>query len=291
MMSKIEMIFLGTGTSEGVPRVSCLTRNPVECEVCRDALRPNSRNWRANTSLLLRFNGQDCTTKTVLIDAGKFFYYSAIKWFPRYSISMPDAVVLTHAHADAAGGLDSLRDWTNVFGVSIPVYYRKEDETVLTKTAYYLMERSNKHSAGTVAKLEFKEIPPRDHFEPVEGLHLQPLLVEHGKGFTANGYRFEEVCYVSDVSGFPERTWKKMQGCRVLVVDALRKGKMHGSHLGIDQAIDTAIRLKPRRVLFIGMSHGIEHYSENKRVRDLLANEGIEASLAYDGQRIEVTGR
>jgi phosphoribosyl 1,2-cyclic phosphodiesterase len=66
-----EVIFLGTGTSEGVPRVSCLT-NDKNCKVCKDAMIKNSKNRRHNTSLMIKISGEEYS-KNILIDAGKFF--------------------------------------------------------------------------------------------------------------------------------------------------------------------------------------------------------------------------
>ena len=91
-------------------------------------------------------------TKNILIDAGKFFYQSAIKWFPKYKINKIDTVILTHAHQDAAGGFDDLRDWTNNTQSNIPIYLRNEDLEVIKKTFYYLVDTSNITSGGTVAK-------------------------------------------------------------------------------------------------------------------------------------------
>src|SRR4051812_7517129 len=50
---KAEIVFLGTGTSSGVPLVSCLTSD--RCQVCPDAMRPGSKNRRRNTCILIRF--------------------------------------------------------------------------------------------------------------------------------------------------------------------------------------------------------------------------------------------
>ena len=95
-MSEIykEIVFLGTGTSEGVPRVSCLT-NGSNCKVCNDAVKPNSKNRRLNTSLLLKLKNSE-TQKNIIIDAGKFFYQSAIKLFPEHNVNSIDAVSYTH---------------------------------------------------------------------------------------------------------------------------------------------------------------------------------------------------
>ncbi|MCH96898.1 putative hydrolase C777.06c-like [Trifolium medium] len=43
-----------------------------------------------------------------------------------------DAVIITHSHADAIGGLDDLRDWTNNVQPSIPIYVAKRDFEVLS---------------------------------------------------------------------------------------------------------------------------------------------------------------
>uniref|UniRef100_A0A453KPN9 Metallo-beta-lactamase domain-containing protein n=1 Tax=Aegilops tauschii subsp. strangulata TaxID=200361 RepID=A0A453KPN9_AEGTS len=80
---KSELIFLGTGTSEGVPRVSCLTDPSKTCPVCIKAVEPGNRNRRRNTSILLR-HVTPSRTSNILIDAGKFFYHSALEWFPAF---------------------------------------------------------------------------------------------------------------------------------------------------------------------------------------------------------------
>ena len=286
-MSTVEIIFIGTGTSEGVPRVSCLTNQTETCFVCSDAMKPNSRNRRRNTSIALRFKDTRGEKRLVLIDVGKFFYHSALEWFPKFNLSVPDAVVLTHAHADAAGGLDDLRDWTKALGISLPVYARNVDREALSKTAYYLVDRSQAYGGGMVAMLDFIFTDGCQPFEPADGLSLQPLEVEHGKGFTSNGYRFGDVCYVPDVSAFPPETWQKMQGCKLLILDVLRRRRTYGSHFTLEQALEKTLELAPRRALFVGMSHELEHSSINAELAELKTH-GIDAALAYDGLSLQV---
>lgn len=78
-----EIIFIGTGTSEGIPRVSCLTDPVKKCLVCSKAAEPGNINRRRNTSLLIRY-GRPSGRCNILIDAGKFFYHSALQWFPEF---------------------------------------------------------------------------------------------------------------------------------------------------------------------------------------------------------------
>lgn len=284
-MVATRVIFLGSGTSEGVPRVTCLTDPDNTCVVCTDSIRPGSKNRRRNTSLLIQRPAADGDIRNIVIDVGKFFYESAIHWFPEYEARDLDAVVLTHAHADAAGGLDDLRDWTNYRRHPVQVFAREIDMRVLSKTHYYLVPGQGTDSAGSVARLEF-ELFDESPFE-VQGLTLIPLTVEHGKGFTTSGFRFGNVCYVPDTSRIPDETAQLMEDCDLLIIDALRPDSTHGSHLTIEQAIDEVRRLGPRRAVFTDMAHDVDHEPVNRQLRSLLDSDGLDIQLAYDGMSFE----
>lgn len=50
-----DLIFMGTGSSGGTPKLTCLTKKGVEpCLTCFDAAKPGSPNNRRNTSVLIR---------------------------------------------------------------------------------------------------------------------------------------------------------------------------------------------------------------------------------------------
>jgi len=59
----MEVLFMGTGTSSGLPLVECLTRHPNEpqCACCTATRTPSGgKNVRGNTGIVARCrNGQD----------------------------------------------------------------------------------------------------------------------------------------------------------------------------------------------------------------------------------------
>ena len=59
--------------------------------------------------MLIRFVDADGTLRHVQIDVGKTFRESVLGVYARHGVESIDAVLLTHDHADAVGGLDDLR--------------------------------------------------------------------------------------------------------------------------------------------------------------------------------------
>lgn len=51
-----DVLFLGTGTSGGVPDLGCVVDERKRCKTCADALIPGSRNRRQNTSIVIKTN-------------------------------------------------------------------------------------------------------------------------------------------------------------------------------------------------------------------------------------------
>ena len=143
-----KILFLGSGSSTGCPKPICsllfppsfmsnntsrssastLTKLQNEigdkCKVSKIASIGNpiyNKNYRNNPSLLISHandyqpgqneesSNNDIEYKNVIIDVGKTFRETALRWMPLHSIYNIDAIVLTHEHADAMLGLDDLR--------------------------------------------------------------------------------------------------------------------------------------------------------------------------------------
>jgi phosphoribosyl 1,2-cyclic phosphodiesterase len=279
-------VFLGTGTSEGVPRVSCLANPDSTCPVCPDAMKPGSPNRRRNTSLLIQRQLADGRISNIVIDAGKFFYESAMHWFPKFGVQTIDALVITHSHADAVGGFDDLRDWTNNAQESLPIYLRETDLDSVHSLYYYLADRNKQTGGGGVAKLDFKTIDA-EPFE-VDGLEFIPLPVSHGRNYEVFGFRFGSVSYVSDASGISDGTANLIAGSELLVLDALRPARTHGTHFTMEEAIEQARRLGIKRTLLTDATHDIDHIPVNAELAKLKLSDNLDIQYAYDGMTVQI---
>merc|ERR1719235_944189 len=106
------LVFLGAGSSSGIPTLSCLT-NPADppCRVCHEANdNPQSKNHRGNPSLLIQLCDEtNVIRRNVLIDAGKTFASSVARFFPKFGVRGVDSLIVSHDHADAVFGMDDLR--------------------------------------------------------------------------------------------------------------------------------------------------------------------------------------
>ncbi|XP_058005049.1 putative hydrolase C777.06c isoform X2 [Hevea brasiliensis] len=238
-LEQSEIIFMGTGTSEGIPRLSCLTNRSKKCPVCSKAVELGNKNRRLNTGLLIRYSGPG-ERRNILIDVGKFFYHSALRWFPAFGLRTIDAVIITHSHADAIGGLDDLRDWTNNVQPCIPIYVAQRDFEVMKKTHYYLVDTSVVTTGAVVSDLQFNII------------HEEPFVA-------------------SDL------------------MDALRPDRSSSTHFGLPRALDEVRKIQPKRTLFTGMMHLMDHEKVNEYLLKLMETEGLDVQLSYDGLRIPVS--
>ncbi|KAF8845359.1 hypothetical protein BDN67DRAFT_987068 [Paxillus ammoniavirescens] len=189
---EIEFIFLGTGTSSSIPHVDCLTAPPDKkpCKTCLLTLRPEGKkNIRRNTSAAVRITGKGGKSTTVVIDVGKNFQAAALEWFPKYGLREIDAVLITHAHADAMNGLDDLRGWTlgGAIQQHIDIYVSQTIFKEIQRTFPYLVSREFASGGGDVPEFEWHIIEDKVPFEIKDtGIRVTPFSVHHGRLFTTS---------------------------------------------------------------------------------------------------------
>jgi phosphoribosyl 1,2-cyclic phosphate phosphodiesterase len=93
------------------------------------------------------------------------------------------------------------------------------------------------------------------------------------------GFRIDDVAYCTDVSKIPDASWSRLEGLRVLVLDALRH-QPHPAHFNVEEALEVIRRLRPERTYLTHMSHDLDHEATNRSLP-----EGVQ--LAYDGLSFE----
>ncbi|CAI2166801.1 8829_t:CDS:2 [Funneliformis geosporum] len=284
-----EIIFIGTGTSSGVPTVACLTDPQKSCKTCMSTLTSEGEvNVRRNTSLLVRVNHEDGRVRNIVIDCGKTFYVSALKWWPYHELRNLDALILTHPHADAINGLDDLRAWTlhNVIQESIPVYLTSSTFESVQNLFPYLVDSKQASGGGDLPSFQWNMIDINHSFN-VEGLEFTPLPDEP---YIYVGYRFENISYISDCNFIPDDTLIKMQGSDIMILDALDY-KEHPSHFSIYQAINISRNSNPvpKRTYLVGFSHSVNHSELVKEMEKLQLNEPLLwVRPAHDGLKVVV---
>jgi phosphoribosyl 1,2-cyclic phosphate phosphodiesterase len=251
----MQLRFLGTGTSMGVPVIGC------ECAVCQS---PDPRNRRMRTSALLRASGLQ-----VLIDAGPDFRLQALA----ANLRAIDAVLLTHSHFDHVAGLDDLRPLCHRVG-SVPIYGSERTLADVRERFDYAFAETSVGSTRPSLELHRVAAP----FQ-IGALSIRPLEVLHGS-WTITGYRVGGLGYITDASAIPPASWEQLGDLDVLVLNALRPTP-HPTHYSIDQAIEVIAALRPRRAFLVHMTHSVDHGLHGAALPP-----GVE--FAYDGLEVEV---
>jgi len=191
----------------------------------------------------------------------------------RERIGLIHTVIYTHEHADHLFGLDDLRIFANYLGHDLPVFCTETVEVRIRKAYDYAFDDATRHYvAGGLPKLVLQRV----RTEPVEilGARIIPIPLQHGR-YSTLGFRVGDVAYCTDTNGIPDASRDLLQGLDVLILDSLRH-RPHPTHFTLEEAVETARQLHPRRTLFTHICHDLEHEATNASLPP-----GME--LAYDG--------
>jgi phosphoribosyl 1,2-cyclic phosphate phosphodiesterase len=250
----MDVTFLGTGTSTGVPVPTC------SCGVCRSS---DPRDARLRPSVLLEWNDTH-----VLVDTSTDLRQQVL----RHGVMDLDAVLYTHAHADHIFGLDDLRMFNWRRGGAIPVYGSAVTLAAIRRTFWYVFEEVE--AGGGKPSLALNEV---DAPFSLSGRTVIPVPLQHGR-LPILGYRTGGFAYLTDVSAIPESSYALLGNLEVLVLSALRH-RPHPTHMNLERALAEAARIGAARTLFTHIAHEISHAA-------VAAGLPAGVELAYDGLRV-----
>ncbi len=255
-----KFVFLGTGTSVGVPAIGC------GCGVCTSK---NPRNQRTRSSVILGL-----PEGNLLVDTSPDLRFQLL----REQIGICHAVLYTHEHADHIFGLDDVRLFPYHLKGPIPLYCEPLVEQRIRHSFDYAFNKGPQTHVGAIPLLEPRSIglAPFD----VLGATIRPLRLLHGPKYQVLGFRFGNIAYCTDTNFIPEESFDVLAGVEIFIVDALRPTP-HATHFSVQEALAAIERVDPQRAYLTHICHELEYEATNRMLPS-----GVE--LAYDGLQLDL---
>lgn len=229
--------FLGTGTSQGVPVIGCA------CEVCKSL---DYRDKRLRSSVHIQVANQ-----SFVIDTGPDFRQQML----RENINRLDAIFFTHAHRDHTAGLDDVRAYNFLQNIDIPVYGTRQTLNQLRNDFAYIFEE---HNYPGLPRIDLRPVDDKPFTSNT--VSVTPLPVLH-LNLPVLGFRIGDFSYITDANFISEETYRKLEGTKVLVLNALQQ-EPHISHFTLQQAIEVAQKIKAEKTYFTHISHKMGLHGE-----------------------------
>ena len=256
--NNVKITFLGTGTSQGVPVITC------ECETCKSE---SAKDKRLRSSVSI-----EIAKTSIIIDAGPDFRQQIL----RENIQKLEGILLTHEHKDHIGGLDDIRAFNYKYKKASDIYAEKRVLDNLKNHEFAYVFAKNKYPG--IPEMNLIEIN-KNPFE-INGIKIIPIRGLHYK-LPVLGFRIKDFTYITDMNFISNTELEKIKGSKTFVINALRK-ENHISHFTLSEALKIIEKVNPKKAYLTHISHLMGLHSEVEKI--LPKN----VFLAYDGLKLKL---
>lgn len=254
----MKITVLGSGTSQGVPVITC------DCHVCQS---PSSFDKRLRCSILIT----DGDTNYV-IDTGPDFRQQML----RENVTSLAGVIFTHEHKDHLAGLDDVRAFNHKQKKPMEIYCSLQVEKALKREFHYVFDNENYPG---IPKLNLNIIGNKP-FNLSPSVVLTPIEVQHYE-MSVLAYRIKDFTYITDAKTITNVEKEKIRGTKILIVNCLHE-MPHISHFNLKEVLEFIDEIKPEITYLTHISH---YFGTHEDIKKKLPKNVFPA---YDGLSFEI---
>lgn len=241
----LKILFLGTGAANGTPG--------------------QNKSHRLESSLFIK------KELNILIDVTRFFSQQS------KNLDKIDAILITHGHKDACGGINQLRSWWKLEQQlqPIPVYAHKNTITVI------------RNSFRQLDHFEFHEIEDNQNFN-LGKFKIKICEIPHSRDprFPTFAYKIQNektIIYASDMANLTPKFEDFCKDADYLIIDGATWKRKIFTHLRVDQDLPKICKISVKKIILTQIGKSAPSH---KIFAGEIAKICPRAIPAYDGMEI-----
>ena len=233
---KTKFIFLGCGSSVGVPRIDGYWGR------CKKNVKKNIRS-RCSGIIIKGSN-------SILIDTSPDLKQQILS----NKIKNISSVLFTHEHADQTNGLFELRPFFWKYKKKINIYGDSKTIKFLKKRNDYLFKKINAYPPIVKSNIIRKKFTLGKSNEKI---NFNTIKVKHGQTDSLV-YIFHKTAYISDCKDISIVKNDNLKNLKYLILDCLKFNK-HPTHFNLEESLFVHNHLQPNKTILTNLHHDMDY--------------------------------